>query len=88
MGSPKTENHNTLYEIEEVLKEISALLEETRIEHKGLFPIVYVGFDRKEIIANIRPDPRNGEQSDVYLDEKSSRNRFKIAQANSWPDEY
>ena len=47
-----------------------------------------MGFDSKEIIANIRPDPRNGEQSDVYLDEKSSRNRFKIAQANSWPDEY
>jgi len=28
MGSPKAGNHNDLYEIEEVLKEILALLEE------------------------------------------------------------
>ena len=28
MGSPKARNHNDLYEIEEVLKEILALLEE------------------------------------------------------------
>ena len=76
MGSPKAGNHNDLYEIEEVLKEILALLEEAGIEHKGLFLNADAGFDSKslrefleskEIIANIKPNPRNEEQPDVYL---------------------
>ena len=66
MGSPKAGNHNDLYEIEEVLKEILALLEEAGIEHKGLFLNADAGFDSKslrefleskEIIANIKPNP-------------------------------
>ena len=47
MGSPKAGNHNDLYEIEEVLKEILALLEEAGIEHKGLFLNADAGFDSK-----------------------------------------
>ena len=47
MGSPKAGNHNDLYEIEEILKEISAFLEEAGIEHKGLFLNVDAGFDSK-----------------------------------------
>ena len=63
MGSPKVGNHNDLYEIEEVLKEILALLEEAAIEHKGLFLNADAGFDSKslrefleskEIITNIK----------------------------------
>ena len=97
MGSPKAVNHNDLYEIEEVLKEILALLEEAGIEHKGLFLNVDAGFDSKslrefleskEIIANIKPNPRNGEQPDVYFDEELYKNRFKIEQANGWLDGY
>ena len=97
MGSPKTGNHNDLYEIEEVLKEILALLEEAGIEHKGLFLNADAGFDSKslrdfleskEIIANIKPNPRNGEQPDVYFDEELYKNRFKIEQANGWLDGY
>ena len=91
MGSPKAGNH-----IEEVLKEILALLEEAGIEHKGLFLNADAGFDSKslrefleskEIIANIKPNPRNGEQ-DVYFDEELYKNRFKIEQANGWLDGY
>ena len=93
MGSPKARNHNDLYEIEEVvLKEILALLEEeAAIEHKGLFLNADAGFDSKslrefleskKIIANIKPNPRNGEQPDVYFDEELYKNRFKIEQAN------
>ena len=88
MGSPKAGNQNDLYEIEEVvLKEILALLEEAAIEHKDLFFNADVGFDSKslrefleskEIIANIKPNPRNGEQPDVYFDEGLYKNRFKI----------
>ena len=87
MGSPKAGNHNDLYEIEEVLKEILALLEEAGIEHKGLFLNADAGFDSKslrefleskEIIANIKPNPRNGKQPDVYFDEKLQKNRYKM----------
>ena len=97
MGSPKAGNHNDLYEIEEVLKEILALLEEAGIEHKGLFLNADAGFDSKslrefleskEIIANIKPNLRNGEQPDVYFDEELYKNRFKIEQANGWLDGY
>ena len=89
MGSPKAGNHNDLYKIEEVLKEILALLEEAGIEHKGLFLNADAGFDSKslrefleskEIIANIKPNPRN--------DEELYKNRFKIEQANGWLDGY
>ena len=97
MGSPKAGNHNDLYEIEEVLKEILPLLEEAGIEHKGLFLNADAGFDSKslrdfleskEIIANIKPNPRNGEQPDVYFGEELYKNRFKIEQANGWLDGY
>ena len=42
----------------------------------------------KEIIANIKPNRRNGEQPDVYFDEELYKNRFKIEQANGWLDGY
>ena len=66
MGSPKAGNHNDLYEIEEVLKEILAFLEEAGIEHKGLFLNADAGFDSKslrefleskEIIAKLNLSP-------------------------------
>ena len=49
MGSPKAGNHNDLYEIEEVLKEILAFLGEAGIEHKGLFLNADAGFDSKSL---------------------------------------
>ena len=87
MGSPKAGNHNDLYEIEEVLKEILTLLKEAEIEYKILFFNADKKFDSKslrefleskEIIANIKPNPRNGEQPDVYFDEKLQKNRYKM----------
>ena len=72
-------------------------LEEAAIEHKGLFLNADAGFDSKslrefleskEIIADIKPNPRNGEQPDVYFDEELYKNRFKIEQANGWLDGY
>ena len=50
--------------------------------HKGLDKFL----ESKEIIANIKPNPRNGEQPDVYFDEELYKNRFKIEQANGWLD--
>ena len=37
---------------------------------------------------NIKPNPRNGKQPDVYFDEELYKNRFKIEQANGWLDGY
>ena len=42
----------------------------------------------QDLIANIKPNPRNGEQADVYFDEELYKNRFKIEQANGWLDGY
>ena len=50
MGSPKAGNHNDLYEIEEVLKETLALLEEEGIEDRGLFLNADTGYDCKSLI--------------------------------------
>ena len=52
--------------------------------HKGLDKFL----ESKEIIANIKPNLRNGEQPDVYFDEELYKNRFKIEQANGWLDGY
>ena len=49
MSPPMAGNHNDLYEIEEVLKEILAFLEEAGIEHKGLFLNADAGFDSKSL---------------------------------------
>ena len=55
--------------------------------HKGLFLNADAGFDSKslrefleskEIITNIKPNPRNGEQPDVYFDENLQKNRYKM----------
>ena len=37
---------------------------------------------------NIKPNPRNGKQPDVYFDKELYKNRFKIEQANGWLDGY
>ena len=95
MGSPKAGNHNDLYELEEVLKEILALLEEAGIDHKGLFLNADAGFDSKslreclegkDIVANIKENPRNGGERDNYFDEKLYERRFMIERANAWID--
>ncbi len=77
-------------EIEIILGEISGLLEEAKIEHKGLFLNADAGFDsknfrkllnHKEIMANIPKNPRNGESSDedfFIFDKKLYKNRFKM----------
>ena len=95
MGSPKSGNYHDLNDIESVLKEILSLLEEAKIEHKGLFLNADSGFDnrdlrrfleKKEIIANIKQNPRNGQDEDVYFDEKLYKNRFKIERTFAWLD--
>ena len=97
-GNPKSGNHHDLNEIETILSEILGLLEEAKIEHKGLFLNADAGFDSrkfreilsaKEIMGNIPKNPRNGENSDddcFIFDKKLYKNRFKIERSFAWLD--
>ncbi len=97
-GSPKSGNFHDLNDIETILNEILTLLEEAKIDHKGLFLNADAGFDsrdlrkflnEKEIMGNIPKNPRNGESSDedfFIFDKKLYKNRFKIERSFAWLD--
>ena len=98
MGKPMSGEHHDLYNIDKTLKEILTLLEESKIDHKGLFLNADAGFDSKkcrdfldkqEIVANIKSNLRNGnKEADHYFDEKLYKRRFKIEKANAWLDSF
>ncbi len=67
----------------------------TEIEHKGLFLNAKSGFnsrnlrkflEKKEIITNIKQNPRKGQDKDIYFDEKLYKNCFKIERDFTWLD--
>lgn len=80
------------------MEEILALLEKDTIDHKGLFLNANAGFDskkcrdfleKKEITANIKSNPRNGNnETEHYFDKKLYKRRFKIEKANAWLDSF
>ncbi|WP_235130105.1 transposase [Chryseobacterium indicum] len=98
MGEPVSGEHHDLYQIEETLEEIFVLLDEADIECKGLFLNADSGFDgkkcrdileKKEMIANIKENPRNGNtQHEKYFDSELYKRRFKIEKANAWLDSF
>jgi transposase len=98
MGKPMSGEHHDLYSIEDTLEDILVLLEQSTIDHKGLFLNADAGFDskkcrnfleKKEIIANIKSNPRNRNvETEDYFDEKLYRRRFKIEKANAWLDSF
>ncbi|RNA62864.1 IS5 family transposase [Chryseobacterium nematophagum] len=99
MGTSQSGEHYDLYEIETVLEEILSFLNEAEIEHKGLFLNADAGFDSenvrrifesKEIMANIKINPRNKEtqENDHYFDHELYKRRFKIEKANAWLDSF
>jgi len=98
MGKPISGEHHDLYNIEETLEEIVALLDASDIEVKGLFLNADSGFDskklrdilyKKEIIGNIKENPRNGDtKNEKYFDNELYKRRFKIEKANAWLDSF
>lgn len=96
MGNPISGEHHDLYNIEETLEDILGLLNDANIECKGLFLNADSGFDsknfrallkQKEIIGNIKEDPRNGETKyEKYFDNELCKRRSKIEKANAWLD--
>ncbi len=102
-GQHRAANRHDLYQIKELFGEIFGLLKEANINLKGLFLNADPGFDsesfhqvceKEEIIANVKPNPRNtaGQQVEPYesgehiFDEELYKDRTVIEHANSWID--
>ena len=99
MSSVKSGSHHDLFEIEDAFSEIIQQLEQSDIPHNGLFLNADAGFDsddfrslldKNEIIANIKPNPRNYKSIDkeYYFDHQLYKRRFKIEKANAWIDSF
>ena len=96
VGTPQSGQHNDLYNIESIFKEMLEILEQAGISSKGIFLKADPGFDseemrtlceQNEIELNVKPNKRNGKQETIeykYFDAKLYKNRTKIEHANAW----
>ena len=94
MSKPITGNHNDLFDIEVYFEDITNQLTNAEISLSGLFINADAGFASqkfrkilidKEIIANICPNKRNGQDNeDDYFDEQLYKERYAIERTNAW----
>jgi transposase len=96
---PVAGQHHDLFQIKQVLEELSGLLKEAGLETKGLFLNADAGFDSQEfrqqcselkIEANIACNPRNSPPKEeyIYFDGVLFKRRNVIEQANAWLDSF
>lgn len=99
LSPPLSGAHHDLYQIEQVFRELCALLKEAGIETEGLFLNADAGFDSEsfrrlcsemKIEASIDFNPRNGQADDgyVYFGEELFKRRNVIEHANAWLDSF
>lgn len=105
MATPQEGQHHDLFEIKSLFGEICQLLEEAEIDVRGLFLNADPGFDSKElrelcskreIMANIKPNPRNKSNAEVIQDQSEThifdevlyKDRSFIEHANAWMDAF
>ena len=98
MSKPIAGNHNDLFDIEVYFEDITNQLTNAEISLSGLFINADAGFDSqklrkilidKEIIANICPNKRNGQDNeDDYFDEQLYKERYAIERTNAWLDSF
>ncbi len=98
MSEPIAGNHNDLFDIEVYFEDITSQLTNAEISLSGLFINADAGFDSpklrkilsdKEIIANICPNKRNGQNNeDDYVDEQLYKERYAIERTNAWLDSF
>jgi len=98
MATPQAGNHNDLYAIEELFKQMCALLKQAGISLKGIFMNADAGFDaeslrelcsEKEIEVNIAQNKRNEKEIKedyVYFDEELYKQRYVVERTNAWLD--
>lgn len=92
--------HNDLYDISKLFKEMLEVLEQAEINCSGLFVNADPGFDSEElkqvcfeneIELNVKPNTRNQKQQNDhyrYFDEQLYKRRTKIEHANAWMDSF
>lgn len=92
--------HNDLYDISKLFKEMIAVLEQAAINCKGIFVNADPGFDSQElkdtcaeneIELNVKPNKRNQKQQGdtfTYFDDELYKRRTKIEHANAWMDAF
>ncbi len=97
-STPQSGEHNDLYGIEALFKELLGVLEAADIDTTGLFLNADPGFDsdgfrqscsEAKIEANIKENPRNKHkpnESYTYFDDELYKRRTKIEHANAWMD--
>lgn len=98
MSEPQKGNHADLYNIKDRVDEMAVQLGNCGISLDGIFNNADAGFDAKVfrtalaehgIIANVCPNPRNGEPTEDYLfDEEMYKERFVIERTNAWMDSF
>lgn len=105
MATPQEGQHHDLFEIRQLFEEICQMLKGAGIDIEGLFLNADPGFDSqdfkdfcegKEIIANIKPNPRNKSPKDRepyesgthIFDEELYKDRTVIEHANAWMDAF
>lgn len=100
VGTPQSGQHNDLYDIEVIFKEMFDILEDAGIKSKGIFLNADAGFDseemrllceQKEIELNVKENKRNSKQQTSeykYFDDELYKRRTKIEHANAWLDAY
>lgn len=103
MSTPQQGHHHDLYQIQTLFNELCELLKAADINLKGLFLNADPGFDsaefaaacdQEEIIANVKPNPRNAvrsagrpyESGTHVFDDQLYQHRSVIEQANAWID--
>lgn len=100
VGTPQSGQHNDLYDIETIFKEMLEIMEGAGIRHQGIFLNADPGFDseemkllcaQNEIELNVKLNKRNSKQAVVeyrYFDEELYKRRTKIEHANAWLDAF
>ena len=98
MSKPIARNHNDLFDIAIYFEDITYQLTNTEIPLSGLFINTDSVFDSqklmkilndKEIIANICPNKRNGQDNEEnYFDEQLYKQRYAIERTNAWLDSF
>lgn len=98
MATPQAGNHNDLYEIQQLFKEMCTLLEDAGLDLRGVFLNADAGFDaaelrevcqEKEMEVNIAQNKRNANEPNeeyVYFDEELYKQRYVIERTNAWLD--
>ncbi|WPV70679.1 transposase [Chitinophaga sp. LS1] len=100
VSTAQSGEHNDLYDIVKLFKEMIGVLEQSDINCNGIFVNADPGFDSEdlkqvcidyEIELNVKPNLRNQKkQSDEYryFDDQLYKRRTKIEHANAWMDAF